>query len=137
MSSAPSIPVLRYIPQASSGQGFASGCTRWYVSDSRSCFPRLPGNTQVFWDQAMLDVLFEYPIHSDQSRFSIHPGLGRLGERVVIVVRFQPPNGSVRAFEFLGDPGLVRLDPSWRQAALRFIQLGFFHILDGTDHFRQ
>jgi hypothetical protein len=96
--------------------------------------PRLPGNTHVFWDQAMLDVLFEYPIHSDQSRFSIHPGLGRLGERVVIVVRFQPPNGSVRAFEFLGDPGLVRLDPSWRQAALRFIQLGFFHILDGTDH---
>src|SRR5216683_7723843 len=95
---------------------------------------RLPSNTQVFWDQAMLDVLFEYPIHSDQSRFSINPGLGRLGERVVIVLRFQPPNGSVRAFEFIGDPGLVRLDPSWRQAALRFVELGFFHILDGTDH---
>src|SRR3984893_5171789 len=82
----------------------------------------------------MLDVLFEYPIHSDQSRFSIHPGLGRLGERVVIVLRFQPPIGSVRAFEFIGDPGLVRLDPNWRQAALRFVDLGFFHILDGTDH---
>jgi hypothetical protein len=96
--------------------------------------PRLPGNTQVYWDQAMLDVLFDYPIRSDQSRFSIHPGLGRLGERVVIVLRFQPPNGSVRAFELIGDPGLVRLDPSWRQAALRFVELGFFHILDGTDH---
>ena len=95
---------------------------------------RLPGNTQVYWDQAMLDVLFDYPIHSDRSRFSIHPGLGRLGERVVIVLRFQPPNGSVRAFEFIGDPGLVRLDPSWRQAAFRFVELGFFHILDGTDH---
>jgi hypothetical protein len=95
---------------------------------------KLPGNTQVFWDQAMLDVLFVYPIHSDQARFSIHPGLGRLGERVVIVLRFQPPNGSVRAFEFIGDPGLVHLDPSWRQAALRFVELGFFHILDGTDH---
>src|SRR6202140_5586849 len=95
---------------------------------------RLPGDTQVFWNQAMLDVLFDYPIHSDQSRFSIHPGLGRLGERVVIVLRFQPPNGSVRAFEFIGDPGLVRLDPSWRQAAMRFVELGFFHILDGTDH---
>ncbi len=33
--------------------------------------PRLPRNTQVFWDQAMLDVLFDYPIHSDQSRFSV------------------------------------------------------------------
>jgi hypothetical protein len=95
---------------------------------------RLPSDTQVYWDQTMLDVLFEYPIHSDQSRFSIHPGLGRLGERVVIVLRFLPSNGSVRAFEFVGDPGLVHLDPRWHQAALRFVELGFFHILDGTDH---
>jgi hypothetical protein len=96
--------------------------------------PRLPGSTQVYWDQVELDIQFDYPIHSDQARFSIHPGLGRLGERVVIVLRFQPPGGSVRAFEFIGDPGLVHLDPSWRQAALRFINLGFFHILSGTDH---
>jgi hypothetical protein len=40
----------------------------------------------------------------------------------------------VRAFEYEGDPGLVRLDPRWYQAALRFVNLGFFHILDGTDH---
>jgi uncharacterized membrane-anchored protein YitT (DUF2179 family) len=26
------------------------------------------------------------------------------------------------------------LDPRWHQAAGRFIELGFFHILDGTDH---
>ena len=96
--------------------------------------PRLPSATQVYWDQVMLDVLFDYPIHSERARFSIHPGLGRLGERVVIVLRFQPPSGAVRAFEFVGDPGLVHLDPSWRQAALRFINLGFFHILSGTDH---
>jgi hypothetical protein len=96
--------------------------------------PKLPGNTQVYWDQVMLDILFDYPIHSEQARFSIHPGLGRLGERVVIVLRFQPPSGAIRAFEFVGDPGLVHLDPSWHQAALRFIELGFFHILDGTDH---
>ena len=96
--------------------------------------PQLPDSTELYWDQAMLDVLFDYPIHSDQARFSIHPGLGRLGEHVVIVLRFQPPDGAVRAFEFLGDPGLVRLDPSWHQAALRFVDLGFFHILGGTDH---
>jgi len=96
--------------------------------------PKLPSDTQVFWDQVMLDILFDYPIHSEQARFSIHPGLGRLGERVVIVLRFQPPSGAIRAFEFVGDPGLVHLDPSWHQAALRFIELGFFHILDGTDH---
>ncbi len=71
---------------------------------------------------------------SEQSRFSIHPALARLGLRVVTVLRFVPPSGEVRAFEFTGDPGLVRLDPRWYQAALRFVDLGFFHILDGTDH---
>jgi hypothetical protein len=96
--------------------------------------PRLPATMDLYWDQAMLDVLFDYPIQSDRSYFSIHPGFERLGLRVVTVLRFLPPSGAVRAFEFLGDPGLVRLDPRWYQAALRFVQLGFFHILDGTDH---
>jgi hypothetical protein len=94
----------------------------------------LPEDTNVVWNQVMLDVLFDYPIQSDRSRFSIHPGLARLGLRVVTVLRFLPPSGVVRAFEYDGDPGLVRLDPRWYQAALRFVNLGFFHILDGTDH---
>ena len=96
--------------------------------------PRLTNAVQVYWNQVMLDVLFEYPIHSDQSRFSIHPGLARLGLQVATALRFLPPGGAVRAFEFLGDPGLVRLDPQWYQASLTFVRLGFFHILDGTDH---
>jgi hypothetical protein len=96
--------------------------------------PKLPLDTNVVWNQAMFDMLFEYKIGSDRSRFSIHPGLARLGLRVVTVLRFLPPGGAVRAFEFTGDPGLVRLDPRWHQAALRFVQLGFQHILEGTDH---
>jgi hypothetical protein len=94
----------------------------------------IPDNTDVYWNQTLLDVLFEYPIHSDQSGFSIHPALDRLGVRVLTVLRFLPPSGVIRAFEYEGDPGLVRLDPRWSQAALRFIKLGFLHILDGTDH---
>ena len=82
----------------------------------------------------MFDVLLEYPIQSDRSRFSIRPGLERFAARVVTVVRFLPPGGAVRAYEFTGDPGMVPLDPRWHQAALGFIKLGFFHILDGTDH---
>lgn len=96
--------------------------------------PRLPNDIQLYWDQAMLDVILDYPIQSDRSDFSIHPAFERLGLRVVTVLRFMPPTGVVRAFEFIGDPGLVRLDPRWHQAALRFVQLGFFHILEGTDH---
>ncbi len=95
---------------------------------------RLPASTTVYWNQTMLDVLFEYRIQSDRSRFSINPAFGRLGVHVVTVLRFLAPDTPVRAFEFTTDPGLVRLDPRWHQAALRFVQLGFFHILDGTDH---
>ena len=96
--------------------------------------PRLPDDMEFVWNQGLLDVLFEYPIESDRSAFSIHPALARLGLRVVTILRFLPPNGVVRAFELSGDPGLVRLDPSWRQAAFTFVEHGFFHILDGTDH---
>ena len=103
---------------------------RWRTSSG----PALSTETDIPWDQAMLDVLFEYPIASDRSDFSIRPALARLGLRVVTVLRFLPPGGTVRAFEFTGDPGLVRLDPRWHQAALRFVRLGFVHILDGTDH---
>jgi len=96
--------------------------------------PPVSNDTNLYWDQTMLDVLFEYPIESEQSHFSIHPALARLGLRVVTVLRFLPAGGGVRAFEFTGDPGIIRLDPRWHQAALRFVNLGFFHILDGADH---
>jgi hypothetical protein len=94
----------------------------------------LDSSTELFWKQALLDVLIEYPIASPASNFSIDPTLARLGVRTTTVLRFLPPNGSERAFEYLGDPGLVRLDPRWHQAALRFVSLGFRHILDGIDH---
>jgi HupE/UreJ protein len=95
---------------------------------------RLPLETELYWNQGLLDVLFEYSIQSDQSTFSIRPALAGLGIRVVTVLRFLPSAGVTRAFEFEGDPGLVRLDPRWHQAALRFVEAGFWHILDGTDH---
>src|SRR5439155_10614755 len=95
---------------------------------------RLPASTEFLWNQGLLDVLFEYPIQSERSRFAIEPKLARLGLRTITVVRFMPPGGAVRAFEFQGDPGIVRLDPRWHQAALQFVRLGFVHILDGIDH---
>ena len=96
--------------------------------------PLLPADTQIVWQQAMLDVLFDYEIQSDRSDFSIRPSFERMGLRVVTVLRFLPPGGAERAFELRGDPGVVRLDPRWHQAAFRFVVMGFEHILDGTDH---
>ncbi len=94
----------------------------------------LDTSTQLMWKQAMLDVVLDFPIASDRSRFSIDPGLARLAVRTTTVLRFLPIGGGERDFEYLGDPGLVRLDPRWSQAALNFVKLGFEHILTGIDH---
>ena len=96
--------------------------------------PRLPEHTELSWDEGVLDVLYEYRITSDASRFAVHPTLARLGLQVTTSLRFVLPDGRVRPFELHGDPGLVRLDPRWYQAALQFVRLGFVHILDGVDH---
>ena len=96
--------------------------------------PPLPDSSDLYWNQALLDVELETPIASERSRFSIDTGFERLGLRVVTVLRFITPDGQVRAFEYRGDAGRVRLDPRWHQAALRFVGLGFQHILDGVDH---
>ncbi|MGB1839679.1 MAG: HupE/UreJ family protein [Longimicrobiales bacterium] len=84
--------------------------------------------------QAMVDVLLEWPIASETSDFSLASGLNHLGLRTITVLRFLPPGGAERAFQFSGDPGVVRLDPRWHQAAWRFVVFGFEHILDGIDH---
>ncbi len=94
----------------------------------------LAEGTDLYWEQAMLDVLFDYPIASDQSDFSINPGVAHLGLRTLTVLRFLPAGGAERMFQYSGDPGLVRLDPRWHQAVWRFVVLGFDHILDGIDH---
>lgn len=96
--------------------------------------PPLPAGTQIFWQQVLLDVLFEYRITSDRAEFSILPGLERLGLRVSTVLRFLPVSGGERLYQYSGNPGHVVLDPRWHQAAFRFVQLGFTHILDGMDH---
>jgi hypothetical protein len=96
--------------------------------------PRLADTMDLYWNQQLLDVLLEYPIQSDHSEFSIHPRVDRFGRNVSTALRFLPPGGATRAFEFHGDPGLVHLDPSWGQAAFRFVASGFWHILEGSDH---
>lgn len=100
--------------------------------------PRLPGSVEVFPDQALLDVLFDYPIRSDRSAFALHSRLARLAVRVVTTLRFMPPTGApnqvARSYGYQGDPGLFNLDPAWSQAVRRFVPLGFFQILKGTDY---
>jgi len=106
---------------------------RWETARDGVRVP-LADTVTVPWRQALLDVALEYDVRSDRSRFSLRPALARLGLRTTTVLRFLPPDGPERAFEWAGDPGLVRLDPRWSQAALSFLSLGVGHILSGVDH---
>ena len=94
----------------------------------------LTDDNELPWEQVFLDAWMEYPIASDESRFAINPGLRPLAQRVTIVMRLLTPDGRDRAFELHDDPGIVRLDPRWHQAAARFVRSGFGHILEGIDH---
>ncbi|MCC7124119.1 MAG: HupE/UreJ family protein [Acidobacteria bacterium] len=96
--------------------------------------PPLPDDANLVWEQGVLDVLFEYPISSDQSQFAIHPGFTRLGLQVNVGLRFLSPDKPERVFDVHADVGTVELDPRWHQAAWLFVKEGFWHILDGTDH---
>ncbi len=94
----------------------------------------LDSATEVPWNQTAIDVLLEFPVTSAESDFSIHPRLAHLGVRTTTVLRFLAPNGAERAYQYLGDPGVVRLDPRWHHAGWQFVKLGVKHILGGIDH---
>jgi hypothetical protein len=96
--------------------------------------PALDDGINMYWRQGLMDVLLTYPIASPESRFAVDPRLGNLGAETNTVVRYVLPGGAERPFTFVGNPGMVSLDPSWIQAAWRFIVMGFEHILDGKDH---
>ncbi len=96
--------------------------------------PPLADGIDLVLEQAMLDVTLTTPVSSEDARFSIDPRWAHLGLRTTTVLRFVTPDGAERVFQYTGNPGRVRLDPRWHQAFLRFVALGFAHILDGIDH---
>jgi hypothetical protein len=106
----------------------------WETALAGVLSPPLDDGIDLPLQQAMFDVLLEWDIASETSDFSIVAGWGQLGIRALTVIRFLPAGGAERAFEYTGNPGIIRLDPRWHQAALRFVILGFEHILDGIDH---
>ena len=96
--------------------------------------PPMPDDTELFFNQALLDVKISYPITSRFSEFSVDPNFNGLGLRTTTVMNFIPEEGVRRVFRFSDNPGIVRLDPRWHHAFTRFIDSGIQHILNGTDH---
>ena len=96
--------------------------------------PALADSVDLPWQQAMIDVVLDYPIASSASEFAIRPLLAQLGLHTTTVLRFLTPSGAERAYQYNGNPGLVHLDPRWYHAGFQFVKLGIAHILGGIDH---
>ncbi|MFO1184578.1 MAG: HupE/UreJ family protein [Bauldia sp.] len=96
--------------------------------------PPLGNDTDINWEQGMLEAELLYPIRSERSDFALDPALNQLALTVNVILRFLPPGGSERAFNLHPDAGPVQLDPSWVQAFTLFVREGFLHILSGYDH---
>src|SRR5258705_304492 len=99
----------------------------------------------VWWVAALIWAMpSPAAAHDIPNDVTVHAFVKPQGERLHLLVRvplkamrdvdYPRRAGGVRAFDLHGDPGLVRLDPRWHQAAWRFVESGFLHILEGTDH---
>lgn len=106
----------------------------WVAAEALLNGPALPATVRMRPEVALLDVRLEVPITDDEARFTIVPELAHLGVETVSVIHLVLPDGAERVFQYAGDPGPVQLDPRWHQAVLRFVALGFDHILEGWDH---
>ncbi len=123
----PDVVSVRLVPD-----GDLSFEETYAVAEAHMAGEKIPESTNLFPTQGLLDVMFDYKVTSENSSFAINPRFDRLGLRVTTNLKFLRPNGAVREFEYVGLPGLVRLDPQWNQAVWQFMQLGFFHLLDAS-----
>jgi hypothetical protein len=99
---------------------------------------RLPRDTNLYWEQALLEVALTYPgLDSGGSvidRLAVKPSFARLGLNTITRIRYPGEDGTMRTLSLPGNPGQVSLNPGPLEVLGRFLVLGFEHVLDGTDH---
>jgi hypothetical protein len=96
--------------------------------------PPLPADLDLYWSQHWLDVRLAYPIRSDRSAFTLQWRVDRFGINVATAMHVLLPGGGEHTFEFLGDPGWLRLDPRAGEAAQQFFAAGFWYFLGRGEH---
>lgn len=84
--------------------------------------------------QLSLDVLLEVPLAKPVTDLVLEPQWAHLGIETTTVMRLVLADGAERLFTWNGNPGSVRLDPSWWHAAARFVGQGALHMFGGIDH---
>ena len=97
--------------------------------------PLTPG-TQIFWQQAMLDVRLRYALSAVPAvgDLTLDIALRHLGETTRTELLFVEPSGKEHMLSFNGDARDLPLLPSLWGIAGDFFVDGFKHILSGVDH---
>jgi hypothetical protein len=96
--------------------------------------PLLPDDTTLFWRQAYINVRVNYLLKQPETSFNLEPSLSGLGQKTSSAVTFIDRNETKYQYDYVGDPGLLTLNPDPLQVINRFIYRGFLHILSGIDH---
>ena len=96
--------------------------------------PLLPDDTILFWRQAYVNVRVNYLLKNPETTFDLQPSLSGLGQKTSSAVTFTDRNGAEYQYDYVGDPGLLSLNPDPLQVIIRFVYRGFLHILSGIDH---
>jgi hypothetical protein len=87
--------------------------------------PKLPIDTDLYWNQGFLDATLAYPIKSPRANFSVRVSVApELGERIKLHLEFLPIGAPSRTYDLPPGVGRVPLDPHWYQAAWRFLPAG-------------
>jgi hypothetical protein len=79
--------------------------------------------------QLLFDVALEFDLPADAGSLAIEPAYAGLATEVATTVSFRG-----RQFVVPGDVQRFPLEPTWLEASVYFIRMGFAHILEGTDH---
>ena len=88
--------------------------------------PRLPPETDLFWNQGYFDAELEYPLPSERARVSVRVNVApELGNRLKLQLEFLQDARLARRFTLPGGTGWIALDPAWYEAAWLFLKAGF------------
>src|SRR6266446_5811647 len=88
--------------------------------------PRLPLDTDLFWNQGFFDAELEYPLRSSDARLSVRMNVApELGRRLKLRLEYLPVNGPARSYVLPGGSGWIALDPRWYETAWLFLTTGF------------
>ena len=88
--------------------------------------PKLPLDTDLYWNQGYFDVELEYPLPSVRSPLALRVNVApELETRGKFRFEFLPVGEPARRFDVPSGSGWVPLDPRWYEASWLFFKAGF------------